>query len=468
MRNLRLLTPNPPQAADTRPRLANAMYRLGVFAVLLQFFLGYVVLDAMGLPATQVKLHPATILVIICGTYALIAGKPFHQRCRETPGLVIFVVMIPILAAYSIFFTGYSGSAVYADTYWSAGLLALMLETASPKQKRFLAKLLIALCVFNVFIALYESVTFTTWFPLILDPDNVDKLTKTDVDFRPNAFFNHPLNASLITAMAIFLLYGMRPRFIFAAPILGILLVGLLAYGGRTALGVTLIVTVLATIYQLIVGVVRRNLKLDFVLAVVAGAIIIPLVITVIVTQTSIAERIMDTLYFDSSAQARTTQWEVFRHLSLQNWLFGISKDNLAILKYQIGLGGDYTDIENPWILMLLDLGTIGFAVFLVALGMFLNHLCRVSRNLNGWLLVISALLIDSGSNSLGVKTNDLFLEVAFVVGMSGYAGYVRQPLLAGRRIRDRLNPAARPDSALGAVSAPRRPGLRVLASRPF
>ena len=468
MRNLRLLTPKLLQPAAHPSRNATAMFRLGVFAILLQFFLGYVVLEALGFPSNVVKLHPATVLVIFCGMWALMTGVPFQQRCRETPGLVLFVVVIPLLAAYGTYFTGFSGAAVYPESYWSAGLLALMLETASPKQKRFLAKLLLAICVFNVFIAIYESFTATEWFPLVLDPDNVDKLTDIEVDFRPNAFFNHPLTASLITSMAVYLLYTMRMRVIFAAPMFGILLVGLLAYGGRTALGITLIITVLMAFFALFNGIIRRNLKLDFVLVMVAGAIILPIFIALIVTQTSIADRIMDTLYFDGSAAARTTQWEIFKHLTLQNWLFGISHENLSVLKYQIGLGGAETDIENFWFLMLLDLGVIGFAVFLAVFGAFLYHLGRVSRSINGWLLVISSLIIDSGSNSLGVKTSDLFLEVAFVVAMSGYAGYARQPRVALHQIVDRLRPVLRPAGALGDAAGARNRGLRVLASKPF
>jgi hypothetical protein len=465
MRNLRLLTPKLLQPVTLSARTATAMFWLSVVAILLQFFLGYVELEAMGLPSDKVKLHPSTVLVIVCGIWALMRGMPFHRRCRESPGLVLFVFVIPLLAVYGSYFTGYSGAAVYPESYWSAGLLALMLETANPGQKRFLAKLLIAVCVLNVFVALYESFTVTEWFPLVLDPDNVDFLKDTDVDFRPNAFFNHPLTASLITSMAIFLLYAMRMRVVFAAPIFGILLVGLFAYGGRTALGVTLIMTVLIAIYTLFSGIVRRNLKLDFVLMFLAGAIFLPLFIAVIVTQTSIAERIMDTLYIDGSAEARATQWEIFKHLTLQNWLFGVSHDTLTFLKFQIGLGGKETDIENFWFIMLLDLGVIGFTVFVAVFLGFLYHIGRIARNRNGWLLVIAALIIDSGSNSLGVKTSDLFLEVAFLVAMSGYEGYVPAALRIGRRVWGSPRPR---ESALGPVAAAgRHRGLRLLMSRP-
>jgi hypothetical protein len=467
MRTLRLLNPKMLQTTVGQPRRATALFWLGVIAILLQCFLGYTVLEAIGIDTKNVKLHPATVLAVIGGIWALVSGTAFHQRCRETPGLMLFVVAIPALALFASISTGVSGAAIYPETYWSAGLLALMLEPATPKQKRLLAKILIAVCVLNVFVALYEHMTSTEWFPLIVDPDNADKITDADVDFRANAFFNHSLTGSLITTMAIFLVYTMRMRFISASAIFGILLVGMFAYGGRTALGVLLVFTLMTTFYMLMQGIIRRNLKFNFVLSVILGAMVIPIIGYLIITQTSIADRIMDTLYFDDSAEVRATQFKIFSRLTLPDWLFGMSHDHLDFLKFQIGLGSKEVDIENFWLLMILYLGVIGFAVFTAAFLGFLYHLCRVSRNMNGWLLVAAALIIDSGSNSLGVKTYDLFLEVAFVVAMSGYADYAKSPRLVMPRVWERLKPAGRRTGALGDVAPAQSRGLQVMASRP-
>jgi hypothetical protein len=466
-RSLRILeTDQRRPVAMATTRVANTLFWWGLIAVLLQFILPYVVLAAMGLPPDKVKLHPSTVMVIICATYALLqGGTPVRDQMRKAPGLLLFLFVIPGLALYSTYFTGFSGSAVYVESYWAAGLLAFILEPADPKLKRLLARILIGICVLNVFVGLYESFTFNNWFPLVIDPDM--PVSETNVDFRANAFYNHPLTASLITSMAIFLLYAMRPGFLIAAPTFCILLVGLLAFGGRTALGVTLIMSVLTAFYVLLSGIVRRNLKLDFVIALVAAAITIPILSAIIVTQTSIAERIMDTLYYDDSAAVRATQWEIFRYLSLKNWLFGISHDDLNLLKYQIGLGGKETDIENFWFLMLLNLGLIGFTVFLAAFGGFLYHLGRYTRNMNGWLLLISALIIDSGSNSLGVKTCDLFIETAFLMAISGYADVNRAPRIARKILPTRVTTIARLHGALayGPNNATPR-GLRTLTQR--
>jgi len=436
-RSLRLLQPAIPQSFRQQAGGATALFWWGVIAIFLQFLITGNLLQAIGIEAA-IKMHPGSIIVFLCAIYAVFRGTiPLHQRLHDAPGLMAFVIVIPLLGIYSIFFNGYSGSAVYLESFWSAGLLALVMEPATPKQKRTLAKILMALCVFNALVGILESVTHNNWFPFLLDADVQEKIaaiSNAEEDFRANAFYTHPLTASLVTAMAIFQLYTMRLRFIVAAPMFGILLVALLAFGGRTALGVTVVVSALAAFYTLVAGIVKRDLKLGFVLAIVSAVIIIPILGTIVLTQTTIGDRILDTLYFDDSAAARATQWAVLNLLSLRNWLFGISMDDLAVLKYQIGLGGFDTDIENFWLLMFLNLGVIGFLVFLGVFGAFLVHLAGHTGSMFGWLLMFSALAIDSTSNSLGVKSNDLFLEAGFLVAIVGFKDFVPAPRT--RRLR--------------------------------
>jgi polysaccharide biosynthesis protein VpsF len=354
---------------------------------------------------------------------------PFHQRCRNSPRLLLFVFGVPLMAVYTVYFNGISGAAFYFDSFWSAALLALLLESATDRQKRWLAKLLVALVIVNVLIGLWESVTRNNWFPFVAPAtDGTNDLTSLETeDFRANAFYGHPLGASLITSMAFFLLYSMRIRVIFAGPLIGLLLVGLLAFGGRTALAMTGLFSILAVFYVVTVGIIRRNLRLDFIMGVAAAAIIAPLLVMIIVTQTTIADRIIDTLYFDDSAQVRVTQWMVLDYLSLKNWLFGVPMADLEALKYQIGLGVS-EDIENFWLLLFLNLGAIGFVLFVVLFGGFLLHIAQHGGGLYGWMLMLSALIIDSSSNSLGTKANDLFVEVAFLMAMAGFKNHVRQP----------------------------------------
>ena len=70
---------------------------------------------------------------------------------------------------------------------------------------------------------------------------------------------------------------------------------------------------------------------------------------------------------------------------------------------------------------MFLNLGGIGFIVFLFALGLFISYLGRTTDHPLGWMLLLAAILIDSTSNSLGRKSVDLFFLAACMVAMTGY-----------------------------------------------
>jgi len=440
---LRTLAPHPMPSTRARPR-ATGLFWCCVTMIVIQFILSHNVLKALGYNG---NMHPVTLLPAVCAFFGVVSGIiPLQQRMRDAPGLMMFVFGIPVIMLYSICFTGFSGCTVFLESFWAPGVFALLLEPATAKQKRLLGGILIAFVAGNIVIALYESLTQTALFPLVFDPDAAQTLDDFAEDFRAHAFYDHPLTAALVTSMAFFLLYSMRMRLILAAPIFGLMLLGLLAYGGRTALVITVIVSVVLAIYRLLAGLMKRKLSAEFLMAIGLAAVIVPLVVTVVVTQTTIADRIIHSLYYDDSAEARATQWDVFRYLSLKDWLFGISKDHLIALKYQIGLGSNDTDIENFWILIFLDLGVIGFTVFVTVFCGFLLHLGRYAQSLNAWLLIGCALVIDSSSNSLGVWSIDLFMETAFVVAIAGFSGY--QPI-----------PVFRP--AAGTLPAPQPFGSR-------
>ena len=405
----------------------NGIFMCSVFCILLQFFLTNNVVRVIAGHDVNIRFHPANVIMMFCAFYALASGAiPFHQRCREAPGLLLFVFAIPLFAVYTAYFNGLSGAAFYFDSFWGAGLLAVALEGATDKQKRWLAKMLLALVLLNVLFGLYESLTQNNVFPFVANDDVTQAEIKATADFRANAFYPHPLTASLITGMAFFLLYVMQLRFVVLAPSFLLLLIGLLAFGGRTALFVTLGMSGLAAFWVVMSGIIKRNLKLEVIGYILVALVVLPLVAVIVITQTTIADRIVNTLYLDDSAEVRVFQWTILNYLSLKNWLFGVPMQELIGLKYQIGLNA-VEDIENFWLLLFLNLGAVGFVVFLFVFGTFLVHIARYAGGMYAWMLMLSALIIDSGSNSLGQKSNDLVIEVAFLVAMAGYKNYTRQ-----------------------------------------
>ncbi|HEX2943003.1 MAG TPA: VpsF family polysaccharide biosynthesis protein [Rhodopila sp.] len=449
MRALRTL--NPVRLRDTRTeggnhRLGVAAFSVALFGVIVEYVLSGNSLADLGIDYSSpggnpaVKLHPATYLIMLATAMALLfvrpAGAGVVRLFRQKPALASYITLVLFCAFYSIANVGISGAAVYVESYLAAGLLAVVLEGGTDRQKRTLAWWIIGLTVLSVFISIWESITQTHLIPLNFG-DLPEKAMQQDVEeFRGAGLFTHPLTAALADSMAVFLLLRMRMHGLLKAALFTILVIGLLSFGGRAAMGTTLLLLVGASFVVLVRGIVRRDLSLSFVGTLIAALLILPPLIILLVTSTDIGERIITHLYADESVKARDLQWLVLNHLNMKDVLFGVPMQRLDVLKYQIGLGAETTDIENFWLLMFLNLGIIGFMVFLVALGLFLAHLGRTVRHPLGWMMIFASILIDSTSNSLGRKSPDLVFMTACLIAMTGYA-HAASPVLS---LRQRAN----------------------------
>lgn len=465
MRSLRILTPtrlNDARQTGGNQRMRHAAVAIAIFAVILEFAFSGNTLKDLGIDyATPggnplVKLHPSTYLVSVAAFMVLVlvrpAGSGLIRFFRATPALASFLVLMLFCAFYSIVNVGFSGAAVYVESYISAGLLAIVLEQGTDRQKRSLAWWIIAFCVLSIIISIGEGATQTHLIPMQFGDETPKDMVMDSEDFRGAGLFGHPLTAALTASMATFMLLRMRMNALLKAALFTVMLIGLLSFGGRAALGVTLIMLSLAAAVVLVRGVVMRNLSIGFVGTIAAAVIILPPLLLIIITSTDIGERIMTHMYMDESADVRSLQWLVLNHLNLHDVLFGVPPDRLAILKYQIGLGQDTTDIENFWLLMFLNLGSIGFVVFVIALGLFLMHLGRTTNHPLGWMLLVTAIIVDSSSNSLGRKSVDLYFMAACMIAMTGYprtapaVSLRRKALTSLRRTTERLG--ARPSHA--------------------
>jgi hypothetical protein len=434
MRTLRMLAPvrlTDARQAGGNQRLRRAAFTFGLLAVIVEYAISGNTLADLGIDYSSpggnplIKLHPGTYLIFLGAFMVLILARPagsgLIKLFRATPGLASFITLVLFCAFYSIANVGISGAAVYVESYLAAGLLAVVLEVGSDRQKRTLAWWIIGFTVVSVVISIGESLTQTHLIPVHIGDLTQAELVQDSEDFRGAGLFAHPLTAALSTSMATFMLLRMRMNALLKAGLFTMFLVGLLSFGGRAALGTTLALLVIATVVVLFRGIVSRNLSIGFVGTIGAAVLILPPLMLILITSTDIGERILSHLYVDDSAEVRSIQWLVLNHLNLHDVLFGVPLDRLDVLKYQIGLGSETTDIENFWLLMFLNLGIIGFVVFLLALGLFLVHLGRVTAHPLGWMLLIGAIVVDSTSNSLGRKSVDLVFMVACMEAMTGY-----------------------------------------------
>jgi hypothetical protein len=442
----------------------HAAFRLGFFAVVLFFLVPPALLELMGLGYKAggnplVKFHPATYFVVLGALAAILRGGRPGDRITEllsdSPALVAFIILIIDCVIYLLCNVGISGSAVFIETFLTAGLLTLALETGTERERRFLGYTILTFVLLNTVMVVGETLTHTELIPAM--PQSVDGVAPVPLsgplastDFRGSALYGHPLLGSLVTAMAIFLLIGMRLRPFWTALFFTTLMIGIMAFSGRAATLVIAVFLMLSGVFVLVRGLITRNLSGGFVAGLFGFLFILLPLMVVIGTETSIGQRMIDHLYLDDSARVREVEWRVFDYLDLHQALFGMTLEQVNNLKAQLGLFTAHTDIENPWLLLFLNLGAIGFIVLIAALLFLIYHLLRKAPA-SGWLLLISMFLIESTSNSLGEKTDDLCFLAACMVAIKAFTPSPVPVVPVERRI----SPSSTRNSGIGLGPTP-------------
>lgn len=451
----------PRASARGAPPVPRWAFPLGLAAVVAHFLISGNLMYLLGVDYSApggnpfVKLHPGTFLALAGALLVLFSGRhadAIRRLYSERTGLATFLTLMSICAIYSVISVGFSGVAVYIESYLAPGLLLIALEAGTSRQRRMLGYVVLGFALVNVVISVGESLTQTHMIPMQIGDADMQKLqaAQDSEDFRGAALYDHPLGGALVTSLAIFMLIGMRLPALLAAGSFTVLLIGLLAFGGRAAMGVTLLLVGLGTAVALVRGLTTRRLSGGFLAAVIGGLLVLPPLILVLVTSTDIGSRIMTHLYYDDSIDVRNVQWEVLNHINLRDTLFGTTPDRLTQLKFEIGLDAATTDIENFWLLMFLNLGVIGFGVYLIGLFAFFIHLGRSVKSPVGWIMLLAAVIITSTSNSLGRKSSDLVFLSACMIALTGFVAEAR-PVMLRMRPRFALPAALRRPTAIQA-----------------
>jgi hypothetical protein len=385
--------------------------------------------DAPG-DSVLIKFHPATYTAILGAWFALYGkrrGGGVAALFRERPTLAWSIVLILASAVYSVLSVGLSGIALFIETYLAAALTAIALEMGTPRQLRALGYTLMIFCLINVAISLMEGATQTHFLPL--EPGLAKNVDIGVEDFRGQALYTHPLTGALVTSMAVFAVLGMRLRGPTTAAVFGAFIVGLMSFGGRSALFTAMSTIIAVALFQLTSGLVTRRLNIGFLAAFIAGALLLPVLFAILVTMTDVGMRITTHLYLDDSADVRIVQWRVLPLLNLHDILFGASLDRIAHLKVLVGLTGPGEDIENGWLLLFLGLGVIGLPIMVGGLFLFLWHLGKSTNTSIGWLVIIVTVLVSTTNNSLGRKSPDLIFLTAFMVALSGFRSMAKEAI---------------------------------------
>ena len=401
---------------------------LATVAVAIHFFVSSNLLYLAGIPydvpggIPLVKFHPSTYLIVLA---AILAAWERRGRLRQlqpsegVPATTIFIMAMLLCSVFSGVSIGTRGAAVFTENFVSAGLLAYVLEGCNAGERQRIGKLMLALVLVNVVVAVAETITHQHIVPHYV---GAVEFADAEGDFRGTAGFGHPLTGAIITMLALLCVGRLRLSIGKTYASFGLLCLGLLAFGGRTALGVGLITAVCLTLIAIIRSLAAGRFPVQLFAAFLLGTILLPPLGYVALTQTPVGERLASHLFIDESAVTRQVQWRVLDHISFENAMFGVPEDDIPFLIKTVNLDERLGAIENPWLLIFLKLGAVGSAIFIAGFTTFLVHLWRRSA-LTGRAVIIAGLTVISSSNSVGVKTDVFFLFTAFVICAEDFAG---------------------------------------------
>ncbi len=401
-------------------RMARDCAVMLVFASVVSIFLiSDMALSAFGFSYGEVggnfleKVHPGTWLAL--GTLFAIAcgrGNPFRviDMIAAYRGVAIFLVCWVALVAYAIFVSKAPFTPLI-DTFFLPILLVVLIGWLSKDARRSLALALHAVLLVNALIGIYEYVA--NWR---LTPFMIGGLELT-TDWRSTALLGHPLgNAAVMGSYIIALASGGGrdlPKIVRPA-CLGLALISMVAFGGRSSLVVALALLGVCGVGRALR--VARGGKLDiattsclFLAAPFLGMLLY------YAAQTGFFDLFVERFVDDKgSAKARVIMLNLFGMLSWQDLLLGPDQAYLGSLQ---ALEGIEFGIESFWVGFIMTHGIIMALYFFAALGVFCRQLVVETRTAT-ILPLIFYFIIASTAVSMSAKTTIFGMFVAIVLTM--------------------------------------------------
>ena len=184
----------------------------------------------------------------------------------------------------------------------------MALHGASTTERLRLLGMLQAGIALNAALALIESAVGTNWIPMYL---NGAEYAAVASEFRPTALYDHPLTGSILTMIGLLLPHGGMRSAALRSSYLVLLSAGLLAFGGRTAAGLTVLVMVLRWWPILMRDVFGRRVIPPAAMAALAAVVVALPCLLLAAEASGLGGRLFGHLYWDDSAQVRVRQWHI-------------------------------------------------------------------------------------------------------------------------------------------------------------
>ncbi|MDR3448282.1 MAG: VpsF family polysaccharide biosynthesis protein [Alphaproteobacteria bacterium] len=406
--------------------LAGEVYPVAVIVCAIGFFLRILlsgpVLNIIGIPygsedaPTIGKIHPGTYFIIASLLVLILSrGNPLDGLLRVARRQTAFFIFLAIYVLIIFYWAlrNPEGIGVLIDTHIVIPICAIVFSYATLRQCRMIVYSYAGIAIVNSVIGIFESLTHIRIFPF--DPSW--EVLQQDY-FRASALLGHPLTNACFTAVSLFIVMGLRLRPGLKAFAFVVMLVSLVGFGSRSALGFAAMGLVVLGLIGIRKSFLSKNMTVMRLMLIVLGVMLIPALCVALIyaaMHSEMGARLMayDSLH-DESATARLVALHVIDFMSPHDLLFGMSSDQITAISSQEGLANP-ADIENPWILMFMFLGIFMFTLWFLGLAGFVWRLMAGSSPALQ-LAIIEYFCIASTSNSFARKDPILIFLGGIVV----------------------------------------------------
>jgi hypothetical protein len=195
----------------------------------------------------------------------------------------------------------------------------------------------------------------------------------------------------------------------------------LLAFGSRAALTLSMFFFAFIGGGRLLKKLMTRDIEKSVVLILVLFVVIAVSSVVVLSIFLDLGTRIIHQFYWDRSADTRLLAYMVFDFTDLTGLLLGVGPEQIDSILSVLKMTTSLTDIENPWVLLILQIGLVPFVFLAVSLVlMVVDLVIREPAPLRIAAIVFFALA--SSNNSIASKTPSLAILMPILIGGAAFA----------------------------------------------
>lgn len=346
------------------------------------------------------KVHPATYLTILLFAWTMLrAGNPVIPLVaaaeRRPASVLLCLCGVGLLAFLAL--RGGTGLAGSLDTYLLTGLVVILLADRDAITLRHVEIVFHVVMLANAVLGLVEFAGGQRFFPFRMDGQAFE------TDTRSAALQGHPLANATITCSYVLALFAGGGRLAPAvrAGLIGLQLVALITFGGRSATVVTLALGSVVALFAL--NRVLRKGRVPLLGAAVVAFLLtlVPIVVGGLAVG-GFFDALLERFVSDGgSANARVEMLAIFDAIPLRDLLVGPDQTIVDTLRRMYGLEWG---IENPVVRSLLYNGVLMTVLLVVAIALFLFEVARNCRRGVGLPILAFVVLINT-FESIGGKT---------------------------------------------------------------